>query len=25
MTISVFRWNSCGLSNCLNGHQGQSS
>jgi len=24
MTISVFRWNSCALSKCLNGHQGQS-
>ena len=24
MTISVFRWNSCGLSKCLNGHQSQT-
>ena len=24
MTISVFRWNSCGLSKCLNGLQGQT-
>jgi len=23
MTISVFRWNSCGVSKCLNGNQGQ--
>jgi len=22
MTISVFRWNSCGLLKCLNVHQG---
>jgi len=24
-TISVFRWNYCGLSNCLCGQQGQTS
>jgi len=24
MTISEFRWSSCGLSKCLNGHQGSN-
>jgi len=24
MPISVFRWNSCGFSKRLNGHQGQT-
>jgi len=24
MTISVFIWNRCGLSKCLNGHQSQT-
>jgi len=24
MTIFAFKWNSCGFSKCLNGHQGQT-